>query len=227
MPALRTSPIYTDNPGSLPAEYVIPGTLELTLQSIVARFNGAAAAATFIPTCSIYTQDGRLVSRVRTSQLFAVGDTGVVSFGPFLNRKRRAGEILQVYAGLPTAAAFAFNSAAFVASGYPTNATFTRLLPAHLTLIEVVLNCDFTSPAGVPNMIGLALYVNGALEQAHYGHTSVAGVLQTVSMVKIGTFSNWVQGDNTLSVRVRTNTASATTLLSNGACDFSVFEILL
>jgi hypothetical protein len=86
VPVLRTTPIYTDNPGALPAQYVIPGTLELVLQSIVARFNGAAAASSFLPTVSIYTQDGRLVSRVRTDTLFAVGDTGVVTFGPFLRR---------------------------------------------------------------------------------------------------------------------------------------------
>lgn len=83
MPTLRTSPIYTDNPGSLPASYVIPGTLELVIQSIVARFDGSAAASEFYPTLSIYTQDGRLVSRVRTDEAFDVGDTGVVTFGPF------------------------------------------------------------------------------------------------------------------------------------------------
>ena len=83
MPNLRTSPIYTDVPGALPAQYVIPGTLELVTQAIVARFNGAAAAGSFLPTLSIYTQDNRLVARVRPDQEFAVGDTGVVTFAPF------------------------------------------------------------------------------------------------------------------------------------------------
>lgn len=87
MPVLRTTPIYTDNPGGLPAQYVVPGTLELTLQSIVARFDGSGAGASFYPTLSVYTQDGRLVSRVRTDQVFAVGDTGVVTFGPFLRQR--------------------------------------------------------------------------------------------------------------------------------------------
>jgi len=88
---LRTSPIYTDNPGALPAQYIIPGTLELVVQAIVARFNGAAAAGSFLPCLSVYTQDGRLVARVRPDQELAVGDTGVVTFAPFLRRATGGG----------------------------------------------------------------------------------------------------------------------------------------
>lgn len=88
MPNLRTAPIYTDNPGSLPAQYVIPGTLELILQAVVARFDGASAASSFIACLSLYTQDGRLIARTRPDQTFAVGDTGVVTYAPFMRSER-------------------------------------------------------------------------------------------------------------------------------------------
>ena len=82
--------VYTDNPGAIPASYIVPPSLDLVVQSIVARFNGAAAAASFMPTLEVLSQDGRLIARVRPDQTFLVGDTGVVTWSPFL---RRAPEI--------------------------------------------------------------------------------------------------------------------------------------
>lgn len=81
--AERAKIVYTDQPGALPAEYVIPDTLDLDLSSVVARFDGASAAATFIPCLSLYSSDDRLIARARPDQEFAVGDTGVVTYAPF------------------------------------------------------------------------------------------------------------------------------------------------
>lgn len=75
--------IYTDQPGSLPADFVIPAGLDLQLSSVVARFNGAAASGAFLACLGVYTNDGKLVGRFFPSQRFSVGDTGVVTFAPF------------------------------------------------------------------------------------------------------------------------------------------------
>jgi hypothetical protein len=82
--AQTTQLIYTDNPGALSAEYILPATLDLTIQSIVARINGAGAGSSFYPTLSVYSSDDKLMYRVRSDTLFAAGDTGVVTWSPFL-----------------------------------------------------------------------------------------------------------------------------------------------
>lgn len=78
-----TQLVYTDDPGPAPAEYRLPPTLDLALSSIVARWNGAGAAAAFLPCLSVYSQDGRLVGRFHPNTQMAVGDTGVVTYAPF------------------------------------------------------------------------------------------------------------------------------------------------
>jgi hypothetical protein len=86
----RVQLIFSENPGSLPADYQLPPGLDLVVSSVVARFNGALAAATFIPVLEVLSQDDRLMARVRPDQEFAVGDTGVVTFAPFLRRQAAA-----------------------------------------------------------------------------------------------------------------------------------------
>ena len=88
--AERVQLIFAENPGDLPAAYQLPPGLDLVLSSVVARFNGAAAAATFIPVLEVLSQDDKLMARVRPDQEFAVGDTGVVTFAPFLRRQAAA-----------------------------------------------------------------------------------------------------------------------------------------
>lgn len=80
----RSQLIYTDNPGSLPATFVIPDTLDLVLQSVTARFNGAAAAGDFKPCLSLYSSDGRLIGRFAPSTELVTGDEAVVTYAPFL-----------------------------------------------------------------------------------------------------------------------------------------------
>lgn len=87
MPGLQL--IYTDSPGSLSATYVVPTQGNFRVSSIVARINGAGAASSFYPCLSVYSQDGKLIGRVRTESIFNVGDTGVVTWSPFLRGRRR------------------------------------------------------------------------------------------------------------------------------------------
>lgn len=84
--AQRVQLIFTENPGGLPATYQLPPGLDLELASVVARINGAAASDTFIPVLEALSSDDKVMARVRIDQEFAVGDTGVVTFAPFLRR---------------------------------------------------------------------------------------------------------------------------------------------
>lgn len=86
----KTQLIFTDNPGAVPASYVIPGGLDLVLQSIVARFNGAAAGGAFLPVLAVYSQDGKLMGRFHPNTELAVGDTAVVTYAPFLKASEAA-----------------------------------------------------------------------------------------------------------------------------------------
>ena len=79
----RVQLIFRENPGTLPADYPLGPGEEIELSSVVARVDGAGAAATFIPVLEVLSQAGNLIARVRSDQVFAVGDTGVVTFAPF------------------------------------------------------------------------------------------------------------------------------------------------
>lgn len=81
--AQRVQLIFDDTTVSLPGTYTLPAGLDLELSSVVARFNGAAAGATFIPVLEILSQDDRLMARARPDQEFGIGDTGVVTYAPF------------------------------------------------------------------------------------------------------------------------------------------------
>jgi len=85
--AQRTQLIFSESPGSLPATYELPANLDLELSSVVARYNGATAAAAFIPVLEVLSQDERLVARIRIDQEYAIGDTGVNTWAPFLRRR--------------------------------------------------------------------------------------------------------------------------------------------
>lgn len=77
--------IYTDNPGSLSATYGV--ATDISLESVVARIDGSGAAASFQPTLALYSQDGKLMARVPTSTIYSIGDTGVVTWSPFLSEE--------------------------------------------------------------------------------------------------------------------------------------------
>lgn len=78
---------YVDSPGALPATYTYPGGLDVNLQSIVARIDGSGAAGSFKPCIDILNANGTLIARVPSDVTYAPGDTGVVSWTPFLTRR--------------------------------------------------------------------------------------------------------------------------------------------
>lgn len=84
-----TQLIYTDNPGTLPATYVVPASSEILVSSIFARFDGAAAGGEFVPTLDVLSQSGTLMARVAVTQTLQAGDSARVTWAPFLRRQIR------------------------------------------------------------------------------------------------------------------------------------------
>ena len=85
--ATPTQLIFRESPGSLPATYQIPPSLELVVSSVFARFNGTAAAGSFVPCLDLLSQDDKLISRVAVAQTLAVGDLARVTWAPFLRKQ--------------------------------------------------------------------------------------------------------------------------------------------
>jgi hypothetical protein len=136
---IRSQLIYSDAPGSLPAEYKVPPGLDLVAQSIVARFNGASASGAFLPVLSVYSQDGRRVGTFHPNVELAVGDTAVVTYAPFLRGSvagsagawssygalvRRSGSQAITTGTLTTVS---FNTVIWDTANMATGATFTEL----------------------------------------------------------------------------------------------------
>jgi hypothetical protein len=88
--AQRTQLVYSDNPGAVPSSYIVPPTLDLVLQSVVVRWDGSVAAGAFLPTLAAYSQDGKLVGRFHPGTQLEAGDTGVVTYAPFLRASAAA-----------------------------------------------------------------------------------------------------------------------------------------
>jgi hypothetical protein len=80
----RTQLIYNDTSPGFPADFAVPPGLELTLASVVARWNGTAASGPFKACLALRSSDGKLIARVFPETEFEIGDTGVVTYAPFL-----------------------------------------------------------------------------------------------------------------------------------------------
>lgn len=76
---------FSEGGGPVPFP-VLAGPAEgIRVMSVVAAWDGAGATGDFYAALSVYSQDGVLISRTRPEQVFAPGDTGVVTYAPFLH----------------------------------------------------------------------------------------------------------------------------------------------
>lgn len=76
---------YSESGGACPFQVPLAPGQDVRVFSIVAEWDGSGAGAAFLACCSIYSQDGKLLARTRPEQQFAAGDTGVVTYAPFLH----------------------------------------------------------------------------------------------------------------------------------------------
>jgi hypothetical protein len=84
-------------------------------ESVTATFDGTGASGTFLPTISIYSQDGKLIARCPASQVVA-GDSAEVTFAPLL---RAAQVAAAASANLSYAEASVSNVSVPIAAGGP------------------------------------------------------------------------------------------------------------
>lgn len=73
-----------------PLAFALNGTGEMVLQSVTATIDGTGAGGTFDAVLSLYSQDGRLLSRTKPAASLAVGEQAVVTWAPFLRKPAAA-----------------------------------------------------------------------------------------------------------------------------------------
>ena len=81
---------YDDAGGATPYTITLTPDQDIRLFSVRCKVNGSGAASSFYPTLALVSPDGKIVSRTRPETSFAAGDTGEVTFAPFLHSEGAA-----------------------------------------------------------------------------------------------------------------------------------------
>jgi hypothetical protein len=141
-----------DGPVAAPAAYVLAAKESFQPNVVTATFDGSGAAAAFLPCCSIYSQDGKLISRTFPAQV-AVGDVAEVTYGPFLPSPSGAAPS----PAAPTAGGFTVYST----DGYVSTILHDPALLAYWRLIEAA-GVTFHDTSGIPAADDLTFTAVGA-----------------------------------------------------------------
>jgi hypothetical protein len=181
---LSTRPFFTDNPGSIPYEYVVPATVELRVQSIVARFDGGGASGEFYPCLAIYTQDNHLLARIRTDQKFAIGDSGVVTWGPFLRQAAAAA------APPPPPAGATIYWLEGTGGPITSGAGMTAIVWTDVSAFNDGTYLDYTA-GGDPRVLGAGIYLWSLICQPTFQNPNVDTTMQLDWNVSSGSGGNW------------------------------------
>lgn len=82
---MSTPPILIaeTGPRDSPDVYTVPDSQSIQPQTVVATFDGAAAAGAFLACLSMYAQSGELLSRTFADTVLGIGDAAEVTFAPF------------------------------------------------------------------------------------------------------------------------------------------------
>lgn len=79
---------------STPARYQVPGSTDVQALSAFAHFDGTAAASSFRPALTFYSDAGLILARVFPGETVSAGDTADVTFAPFLDTASQATQII-------------------------------------------------------------------------------------------------------------------------------------
>lgn len=94
--AVRPSLLFKSQ-GAIPFSIPLAAGQDLDLYAVTATVSGAAASGRFLLCLSIFAQSGQLIGRYPAAQAFAIGDSGEVTWSPFLGGDAQAGGVrLQV-----------------------------------------------------------------------------------------------------------------------------------
>lgn len=118
-PALINSETLGNAPGSI----TLPDGTDIDLRCVNATFDGTGAGGSFLACLSIFAASGQLIGRFFPSQTFAIGDSGEVTYAPFLE---------QAAGSSPPPASSSFqsglaNDGAILGTGTVNNTTLTTI----------------------------------------------------------------------------------------------------
>lgn len=78
--AINPSLSFSSGGGDVPFEVEMAPGQDIDLEAVSVLWDGSGASGTFLACCSIYSQNGVLISRTFPSQQFAAGDSGEVTY---------------------------------------------------------------------------------------------------------------------------------------------------
>lgn len=221
--------IYGDSPGALAASYDLPASLDMLFASSRARINGAGAASSFVIALELLSSDNRIITQARIDKVFAVGDTGALTWAPFLRGRP------QQPVGLTAAVQVIRDTAVSVPTGfaYATTISFEREVydfgdmwdagtPDVVTLpvdgfYFIATQCGFVS-----NAVGgrsVRAFANGAGVK----QTQAAAASGIDTFVEATTIKEFAAG-TTVSMQVQQNSGGA---LNTTASSMSMFVFLM
>ena len=84
--AVNPTVVASETLGNAPGSVTLPDGFAIDLRCVNATWNGASASGRFTPTVDIVAASGQLIGRFVCQQSFEVGDSGEVTFAPFLEQ---------------------------------------------------------------------------------------------------------------------------------------------
>lgn len=222
--------IVVTGQGAAPQDFKISGTGEIRPKAIRAVYNGTGAASGFLPVIEIISDGGVIVAQAIAGQIAAGGSAEVSWFsglGGNSSTEIIAGQIVQTYWGNATALDFTWTgpAATTVATNYPVNSTFTKLLDT--TYLQIMFEGDFTPGAAADNL-SLGMWLNGA-NRLNVAAGTVANAFASVN----GSALRGIPGDPvafpagayTVNMRVSSFTGNTTTFRCSNAATVSITEL--
>lgn len=224
--------IHPTGDEAAPADFVIPSSAELLLKMAFAKFDGSAAAGSFKPCLRIISDAGTVSGEATADNTVAAGGSADVTWFPRVGGGTSSsiigGQIIQTYWGENTAANFTWTgpAATTVATNFPVNDTFTKLLDD--TYLQIIFEGDFDPGAAADNLT-LGCWLNGANRLNVAAGTVGSGAFSSVA----GSALRGIPGDPvafpagayTVNMRVSSFTGQTTTLRCAAATSLSITEI--
>lgn len=85
---------FDEGGGATPHEITLAPGQNIRVYSIRALWDGAGAGGSFLAVCTLKAQDGTVLARTRPEQQFAAGDSGDVTYAPFLHSNPAAAPVV-------------------------------------------------------------------------------------------------------------------------------------
>lgn len=83
--AIQPALIALQTAGNVPANVTLPDGTDIDLRCASATFDGTSASGTFLPCLTVVAASGQVIGRFFPSQPMVTGDSGEVTYGPFLD----------------------------------------------------------------------------------------------------------------------------------------------